>query len=40
VWDGLLPQRTRAYGGAYVAHVFESSAVGAADLAVPFTFRR
>jgi hypothetical protein len=40
VWDGLLPQRTRAYGGAYVAHVFESSAVGASDLAVPFTFRR
>ena len=40
VWDGVLPQGTRAYGGAYVAHVFVTSAVGASDLAVPFTYRR
>ena len=40
VWDGVLPQGTRAYGGAYVAHVFVTSAVGASELAVPFTYRR
>jgi flagellar hook assembly protein FlgD len=40
VWDGLLPQGTRAYGGSYVAHVFVTSTVGASDLAVPFTYRR
>ncbi len=40
VWDGALPQGTRAYGGPYVAHVLFSSAIGASDLAVPFTFRR
>ena len=40
VWDGVLPQGTRAYGGSYVAHLFVSSSIGASDLAVPFTFRR
>ena len=40
VWDGVLPQGTRAYGGTYVAHVFVTSAVGTSDLAVPFTYRR
>jgi len=40
VWDGVLPQGTRAYGGAYSAHVFVTSAVGTSELAVPFIFRR
>jgi Phosphodiester glycosidase/FlgD Ig-like domain len=40
VWDGRLPQGTRAYGGTYIAHVFVSSAVGTSDLSVPFAFRR
>jgi hypothetical protein len=40
VWDGRLPQGTRAYGGTYVAHLFVTSAVGTSDLAVPFGFRR
>ena len=40
VWDGVLPQGTRAYGGTYVAHVFVTSAVGTSDLAVPFTYHR
>lgn len=40
VWDGTLPQRTRAYGGSYVAHVLVTSSVGASDLAVPFTYGR
>jgi len=30
VWDGTLPQGTRAYGGVYVAHVFATSDVGTA----------
>jgi hypothetical protein len=40
VWDGRLPQGTRAYGGTYVAHVSVTSTVGTSDLAVPFAFRR
>jgi hypothetical protein len=40
VWDGRLPQGTRAFGGTYVAHVFATSAVGTSDLAAPFGFRR
>jgi hypothetical protein len=40
VWDGRLPQGTRAYGGTYIAHVFVTSAVGTSDLALPFSFRR
>jgi exopolysaccharide biosynthesis protein len=40
VWDGTLPQGTRAYGGVYVAHVFATSDVGTSDIAVPFSFRR
>ncbi len=40
VWDGRLPHGTRAYGGAYVAHLFATSEVGTSDLLVPFGFRR
>jgi hypothetical protein len=40
VWDGRLPQGTKAYGGVYVAHVFATSDVGTSDIAVPFAFRR
>jgi hypothetical protein len=40
IWDGTLPQGTRAYGGVYVAHVFATSSVGTSDIAVPFAFRR
>ncbi len=40
VWDGRLPQGTRAWGGTYVAHLFWTSAVGASDLAIPFSFAR
>ena len=40
VWDGRLPGGTRAYGGAYVAHVFATSSAGTSDLAVQFAFRR
>jgi hypothetical protein len=40
VWDGRLPHGTRAYGGAYVAHLFVTSEVGTSDLLVPFGFRR
>jgi hypothetical protein len=40
VWDGVLPQGTRAYGGTYVAHLYVTSTIGASDLTVPFTFRR
>jgi flagellar hook assembly protein FlgD len=40
VWDGRLPQGTRAYGGTYVAHVFVTSKVGTSDLVTQFTFRR
>jgi len=40
VWDGRLPQGTRAYAGTYVAHVFVTSTVGTSDLTVPFAFRR
>ena len=39
-WDGRLPHGTRAYGGTYVAHVFATSALGTADLAGQFSFRR
>jgi hypothetical protein len=40
IWDGTLPQGTKAYGGVYVAHVFATSSVGTSDIAVPFAFRR
>jgi hypothetical protein len=40
VWDGALPQGTRAYAGTYVAHVFATSATGTSDLAVQFAYRR
>jgi hypothetical protein len=40
VWDGRLPQGTRAYGGTYVAHVFVTSKVGTSDLLTHFVFRR
>jgi flagellar hook assembly protein FlgD len=39
-WNGRLPLGTRAYGGAYVAHLFWSSDVGQSDETVPFAFRR
>jgi hypothetical protein len=40
VWDGRLPQGSKAYGGVYVAHVFVTSSVGTSDLVVQFGFRR
>jgi hypothetical protein len=40
VWDGGLPQGTRAYTGNYVAHVLFTSAVGASEISVPFAYRR
>jgi hypothetical protein len=40
VWDGALPQGTRAYSGSYVAHLTSTSAVGTSDLSIPFGFRR
>jgi hypothetical protein len=40
VWDGRLPHGSRAYGGAYVAHLFVTSDVGTSELAVQFGFRR
>ena len=40
IWDGRLPQGTRAYAGTYVAHVFVTSTVGTSDLSAPFAFRR
>ena len=40
VWDGRLPQGTKAYGGTYVAHVFVTSKVGTSDLVTQFAFRR
>jgi hypothetical protein len=39
-WNGKLPLGTRAYGGAYVAHLFWSSDVGQSDAVIPFAFRR
>jgi flagellar hook assembly protein FlgD len=39
-WDGSLPQGTRAYAGAYVAHVLATSSVGTSDLAANFSYRR
>ncbi len=39
-WDGRLPHGTKAYNGAYVAHVFATSDVGTSDLATQFAFRR
>jgi hypothetical protein len=40
VWNGTLPQGTKAYGGNFVAHVFATSSAGTSDIAVPFAFRR
>jgi len=39
-WDGRLALGTRAYAGTYVAHVFATSSVGVADVAVQFSFSR
>lgn len=39
-WDGRLPQGTRAYGGAYVAHLVVRSTVGTSEFRIPFAFRR
>ena len=40
VWDGRLPLGSRAYAGAYVAHVLVTSAVGASELTATFLYRR
>jgi hypothetical protein len=40
VWDGRLPQGTRAFAGAYVAHLLVTSTVGTSELSVPFSFHR
>ena len=40
LWDGRLQQRTRAYSGAYVAHLTVTSMVGTSELSVPFSFHR
>src|SRR5205085_2512852 len=39
-WDGRLPGGSRAFGGAYVAHLVVTSTVGTSELRVPFRFRR
>jgi flagellar hook capping protein FlgD len=39
-WDGRLPQGTRAYGGAYTAHLVVTSDVGTSDFRIPFAFHR
>jgi hypothetical protein len=39
-WDGRLQGGTRAYGGAYVAHLFATSSAGTSDVAAQLTFRR
>jgi hypothetical protein len=39
-WDGKLPLGSKAYGGAYVAHLVVTSDVGASDVLSPFTFTR
>ncbi len=39
-WDGRVTPGTRAYAGAYVAHLTVTSAVGTSDLSVPFSFHR
>ena len=39
-WDGRLVPGTRAYSGAYVAHLTVTSALGTSDLSVPFAFHR
>lgn len=39
VWDGTLSSHTRAYAGAYVAHLFATSTVGTSDVSEPFAFR-
>jgi hypothetical protein len=39
-WDGRLPQGTRAYAGAYVAHLVVRSSVGTSEFRIPFAFRR
>jgi hypothetical protein len=40
VWDGRLPGGSRAYAGAYAAHLLVTSAVGVSDLAAAFVYRR
>jgi len=40
VWSGSLSSHTRAFAGAYVAHLLATSAVGTSDLAEPFVYRR
>ena len=39
-WDGRLPRGSRAYGGAYVAHLVVASDVGTSDITAPFAFTR
>ncbi|HZP73063.1 MAG TPA: phosphodiester glycosidase family protein [Gaiellaceae bacterium] len=39
VWDGTLATHTRAFAGAYVAHLSFTSSVGTSDISAPFTFR-
>jgi Phosphodiester glycosidase len=39
-WDGRLPLGSRAYGGAYVAHLLVTSDVGSSELSAPFRYRR
>ena len=40
VWGAVLSSRTRAFSGAYVAHLFATSTVGTSDLSEPFAFHR
>jgi hypothetical protein len=39
-WDGRLPLGTRAWGGAYVAHLFATSDSGTSDVQSAFRFQR
>jgi flagellar hook assembly protein FlgD len=39
-WDGRLPRGSKAYGGAYVAHLVVASDVGTSDITAPFAFTR
>jgi hypothetical protein len=39
-WDGRLPLGSKAFGGAYVAHLVVTSDVGASDITAPFGFTR
>jgi hypothetical protein len=39
-WDGRLPLGSKAFGGAYVAHLVVTSDVGTSDIMAPFGFTR